>query len=64
MMVTTIYGPIEEASLEKTTGVDETEDALVRWVEYRLPNTLEIVHRSVHADVKATAAAFAKGDLF
>ena len=63
-MISTIHGPMDEDHLVKTTGTEDTEDAVVTWVEYRLPGSDEIIHRSLHADVKATAAAFAKGDLF
>ena len=79
MMIETIFGPMNESMLVKATGCDETTDAIVSWVEYRLHHNVcastlggpcnctgdgPIIHRSVLADVKATAAAFAKGDLF
>jgi hypothetical protein len=33
-MITTIYGEMDEALLEKRTGVDEDDRARAEWVEY------------------------------
>ena len=51
--VTTTYGDVEEAELEKREGVDETNDAFVGWTEFRFPGSEEIVHRSVRVDLKS-----------
>jgi hypothetical protein len=52
IIIPTIYGDLDEGGLVRTDGANETNDAIVRWVEYRLPNSDEIVHRSVHVEVK------------
>ncbi len=42
----------DEAHLIKSEGAHETPDAHVKWVEYRLPGSDTIVHRSVEAALK------------
>jgi hypothetical protein len=39
--------------LVKATGVVDNENERTEWVEYRLPDSDEIVHRSVHVVLKA-----------
>lgn len=51
-MIPTIHGDMDEAALVKTAGVEETARESVAWVEYRLPDHAEIVHRSVHVTLK------------
>ena len=51
-MVTTIHGDMKESDLVRSEGIDETPDAFVRWVEYRLPKSDEIVHRSIDVEIK------------
>jgi hypothetical protein len=43
---------MEEGDLIRTDGKDETNDAVVRWVEYRIPDSDEVIHRSAHIEVK------------
>ena len=49
-IITTIYGDMDEALLEKKEGVINNEDEHTTWIEYRLGD--EIVHRSVHVTLK------------
>jgi hypothetical protein len=49
-MITTIYGEMDEALLEKRTGVDEDDRARAEWVEYW--KDVELVHRSVAITLK------------
>ena len=51
-LVTTIHGDTEEALLVKTTGFVDNEIEYTTWVEYRLPGSDEIIHRSVHMALK------------
>lgn len=46
MIINTTVGPRHEASLVKTTGRDPGQGCHVEWVEYRLPFSREVVHRS------------------
>lgn len=50
MLVTTIYGDMEESDLEKLEGVLDDENEHTTWVEYRLAG--ELVHRSAHVRLK------------
>jgi hypothetical protein len=50
--IPTTYGDMDEDSLIRTDGEDETNEAVVRWVEYRLPDSDEVIHRSAHIEVK------------
>lgn len=43
---------VDEALLVKTEGRDENDDEIAEWVEYRLPDSDVIVHRSVHVTLK------------
>lgn len=49
-MITTIHGDMDEALLEKRTGVDEDDRARSEWVEYWKDG--ELVHRSVNVTIK------------
>lgn len=49
-MVTTIYGDMDEALLEKRTGIDEDDRARAEWVEYWKDG--ELVHRSASIAIK------------
>lgn len=46
----TTRGPMAAHELIKTSGV--SDDASVSWVEYRLPGSDDIIHRSAHVDLK------------
>ena len=61
--IMTIHGDMDESDLEKLEGEDETEHAVVRWVEYRLPGSDQIVHRSAHGIIKQGIIAQALGEL-
>lgn len=50
-MINTIHGPMDEALLEKRVIVSDEPDAKVTATEYWLDG--ELVHRSVHADLKS-----------
>lgn len=50
---------MDEAALVKSEGSEDHPDLRLSWVEYRLPGEDEIVHRSVHIDVKQAAAGSA-----
>ena len=43
---------VPESLLVKSTGQVDDERELTNWVEYRLPGTDVIVHRSVHVTLK------------
>jgi hypothetical protein len=51
-MITTIHGDTEESLLVKTEGSTNNTTEYTTWVEYRLPGSEEIVHRSVHMTLK------------
>ena len=62
-LITTTKGEMDESLLEKKEGFVDNEDEYTTWVEYWLEG--EIVHRSVHVQLKkmptfvgAEAAAF------
>lgn len=57
--VNTIHGEMDEADLVKTEGNFEDDNELTSWVEYRLPGSDEIVHRSAHVHLKK--AIFGEG---
>jgi hypothetical protein len=62
-MITTLYngifGEMDEATLEKRTGANETPDASVSWVEYWKDD--QCVHRSVTAALKGHDMGAAQG---
>lgn len=51
-LITTIHGDMDEAHLVKTEGSFENDNERTSWVEYRLPGSDEIVHRSAHVFLK------------
>jgi hypothetical protein len=51
-LINTIHGPREESELVKLEGDFEDEREQTTWVEYRLPGSDEIVHRSAHINLK------------
>jgi hypothetical protein len=56
MTITTIYGEMDEAGLEKRTGIVDDEREHTTWVEYWLRG--ELVHRSAHVTLKQAPTAF------
>lgn len=51
-LIHTTKGDIEESTLVKTEGVVDNENEYTTWVEYRLPGSDEIIHRSAHVTLK------------
>lgn len=51
-IINTTHGPLDEAILTKKTGKVDTERETTTWVEYWLKE--ELVHRSVHVELKET----------
>ena len=49
-MITTTKGLMDEACLEKRTGVVNNDNEYTTWVEYWLDG--ELVHRSAHVTLK------------
>ena len=49
-MINTTKGPMDENDLVCTKGSEESAAEIVNWIEYRLND--ELVHRSVHIDLK------------
>jgi hypothetical protein len=47
---------MDEADLLKLEGGFENENEQTTWVQYHLPATGELVHRSAHVNLKQTAA--------
>jgi len=43
---------VPEGMLTKTTGQVDNDNELTNWVEYRLPGSDIIVHRSAHVTLK------------
>jgi len=46
-MINTTLGEMDEAKLVRTAGVIDNDNERTEWVEYRLPGSDEIIHRSV-----------------
>ncbi|TCK36721.1 hypothetical protein B0G84_5734 [Paraburkholderia sp. BL8N3] len=63
-MVTTIHGDMEETALVKSEGDFEDDNECTHWIEYRLPGSDEIVHRSAHVVLKQPLSADALAALF
>jgi len=57
-VITTTKGLMDESLLEKKTGVVDNDNEYTTWVEYRLPGTQEIIHRSAHVTLKKPVFAF------
>lgn len=55
-MITTTKGPMDESLLEKKTGVIDNDVETTRWIEYWLEG--ELVHRSVHVELKQGVEIF------
>lgn len=49
-MITTTKGDMDESLLIKKTGQEEDDEKRLFWTEYWLSE--ELVHRSVHVDLK------------
>jgi len=45
-------GEMDESELVKTEGSHENDNEIATWVEYRLPGSDVIVHRSAHVHLK------------
>lgn len=56
--VNTTKGMMDESLLEKKTGVVDNENEYTTWVEYWLDG--ELVHRSVHVQLKQSPPLFAE----
>jgi hypothetical protein len=52
-LINTTHGEIDDALLVKKAGEIDTENEITRWHEYWLNG--ELVHRSVHVELKLTA---------
>ena len=52
MEVSTIYGPMDTSQLLKLEGGFENDNELTTWVQYHLPATGELVHRSATVNLK------------
>ena len=51
-LIHTTLGDLEESTLIKTEGEIDNENEQTTWVEYRLPDSDEIIHRSAHVILK------------
>ena len=51
-IIQTTKGDFEEAVLVKKEGIVDNENEYTTWVEYRLPDSDEIIHRSAHVTLK------------
>lgn len=47
-----VESDVEEATLVKAEGVVENDHEHTTWIEYRMPGSDVIVHRSAHVTVK------------
>lgn len=54
-IITTTKGDMDESLLDKITGEIDDENELTKWVEYWLDG--ELVHRSVHVNLKHNVVA-------
>jgi hypothetical protein len=67
-VISTIHGDMEEESLVRSDGSDKYiadavgSIAVVQWVEYRLPESDEILHRSAYVSVTPCGSAAQVGD--
>lgn len=50
IMVSTIYGELDELLLEKRSGSEEDDDKVLQWLEYWKDG--ELVHRSIDVKLK------------
>ena len=56
-MITTTKGDMDETQLDKKTGIVDTDNEYTTWVEYRLPGSDEIIHRSAHVTFKRNVSS-------
>lgn len=61
-LINTTHGEMDDSLLEHKTGEIDTENEITRWYEYWIDG--ELVHRSVHVELKATAHAAAISGVF
>jgi hypothetical protein len=54
-LVNTTHGEMDDSLLTRKDGVFEDDNERTTWVEYWLEN--ELVHRSVHVDLKKNVMA-------
>lgn len=59
VLVDGVMGEMDESQLVKSEGQHEDENEIASWVEYRLPGSDTIVHRSAHVHLKK--AIFGEG---
>lgn len=52
MMINTTHGEMDEALLLKLEGGFEDDNEIVSWVQYHLPSSGELVHRSAAVYLK------------
>lgn len=57
--VNTVYGEMDDCQLLKLEGGFEDDNEIVSWVQYHLPTSGEMVHRSAHVHLKK--AMFGEG---
>ena len=62
MMIATIHGDMEEELLEKRVGTEETDAEVISWTEYWYND--ELVHRSVHMNLKQGLNIFGETAVF
>ena len=55
-MITTTKGLMDEALLDKREGTIDNDNETTTWVEYWLDD--ELVHRSVHVQLKRAVVSF------
>jgi len=55
-LITTTKGEMDESLLEKREGTIDNENETTNWIEYWLEG--ELVHRSVHVQLKRTVVSF------
>ena len=54
-IIHTIKGDFEETALVKSEGSLDNENETTTWVEYRLPGSDEVIHRSAHVILKRSS---------
>jgi len=52
IMITTTKGMMDETLLDKKEGFEENDEGTIHWIEYREKGEDEIIHRSVHIELK------------
>lgn len=56
-LVTTTLGDMPAMQLNKRTIIDDNDNEFTVVTEYRLPNSEDIIHRSVHVTLKESPPA-------